>query len=128
MNPQREELAPDGITVKEEEEESEFVKIRKGNRARPIQKVWMDDSKLCPRCGSKLEVLSAIPSPAQDGVIEKILKSRNECSPPRERERQPRGPPKQLDLFSDDGNQVPTWNPEDENQGEAPRRAGVGTP
>jgi hypothetical protein len=104
------------ITVEEEEEESEFVKIRKGNWARLMRKVWMDDPELCPRCGSKLEVLSAISSPAQDGVIEKILKSRNEWSPPWERERQPRGPPKQLDLFSDDGNQVPTWNPEDENQ------------
>ena len=46
MNPQREELAPDGITVKEEEEESEFVKIRKGNWARLIRKVWMDDPAL----------------------------------------------------------------------------------
>ena len=58
--------APDVITV----EESEFVKLRKRNWARLIARVWKDDPEVCPDCGSKLEVLSAISSPAQDDVIE----------------------------------------------------------
>ena len=47
--------------------------------------------------------------------------------PPWERERQPCGPPKQLEFFPEQGSQVPIRNPEDDNQGEAPRGAGVGT-
>ena len=107
---------PDVITVDDVDEESEFIKVRKRNWARLIAKVWKDDPEWCPRCGSKLEVLSAISSPAQDDVIEKILRCRHEWAPPWQRERQPRGPPKQLEFFQDEGSQVPTWNPEDENQ------------
>ena len=70
----------------------------------------------CPDCGAKLEVLSALSSPAQDDIIEKILRCRGEWRPPWERERQPCGPPKQLEIFPEQGSQVPTWNPEDENQ------------
>jgi len=66
------------ITVDEEDEESEFVKVRKRNWARLIAKVWKEDPEICPECGSKLEVLSAISSPAQDDVIEKILRCRGE--------------------------------------------------
>ncbi len=113
---EEESSAPDVITVQQEEEESEFVKVRKRNWARLIRKVWIEDPELCQKCGSRLEVLSALSSPAQDDVIEKILRCRREWSPPWERARQPRGAAKQLEFFPDDGNQVPTWNPEDENQ------------
>ena len=98
------------------DEESEFIKVRKRNWARLIAKVWKDDPEWCPRCGSKLEVHSAF--------VARLLASH----PPWQRERQPRGPPKQLEFFQDEGSQVPTWNPEGENQGEASRGAGVGTP
>ena len=116
--------APDVITVEEEDEESEFIKLRKRNWARLIAKVWKDDPEVCPQCGAKLELLSAFvarplasqSSPAQDGVIEKILRCRGEWRPPWEPERPPRGPPKQLEFFREQGSQVPTWNPEDENQ------------
>ena len=37
--------------------------------------------------------MAAISSPAQDHVIEKILRSRNEWDPPWLRSRPPRGPP-----------------------------------
>jgi len=104
------------ITVEEAEEESHFVRVRKRNWARLIRRVWMDDPELCPQCGSKLELLSAISSPAQDDVIKKILKCRGEWRPPWEHERPPRGPPKQLQIFPDDGGQVPIWNPADDNQ------------
>ena len=90
--------------------------MRKRNRARLISKVWKDDPEICPDCGAKFEVLSAISSPAQDDIIEKILRCRGEWRPPWERERQPRGPAKQLEIFPEQGSQVPTWNPEDENQ------------
>jgi hypothetical protein len=60
------------------DEESEFVRVRKRNWARLISKVWKDDPEICPECGSKLEVLSAISSPAQDDVIERILRCRGE--------------------------------------------------
>ncbi len=104
-----------GNVITVEDPDSEFVRVRKRSWARLIQKVWLDDPEACPRCGSHMVVLAAISSPEQDDVIERILKSRGEWRPPWERERQPRGPPKQLDLFEEDS-QVPTWNPEDENQ------------
>ena len=47
------------ITVDEEDEESEFVRVRERNWARLIARVWKDDPEICPECGSKLEVLSA---------------------------------------------------------------------
>ena len=108
--------SPDVITVDEEDEESEFVKVRKRNWARLIARVWKGDPEIFPECGSKLEVFSAISSPAQDDVIERILRCRGEWHPPWECERPPRGPPKQLEMFPEQGSQVPTWNPEDENQ------------
>ena len=91
--------APDGITVEEENEESEFVRVRKRNWARLIARVWKDDPEVCPECGSKLEVLAAISSPAPDDVIEKILRGRRQWAPPCERERPPRGQPRQLEIF-----------------------------
>ena len=64
-------------------------------------------------------------SPAQgDVIIEKILRCRREWSPPWQRERPPREPTKQLEFFREQGSQVPTWNPEDKNQGEEPGLAG----
>jgi ribosomal protein S27E len=76
-----------------EEEESGFVKMRRRNWARLIMKVWMEDPEKCPRCGEKMKVLAAISSPAQDGVIEKILRARGEWDPPWLRHRPARGPP-----------------------------------
>jgi hypothetical protein len=60
--------------------------MRKRNWARLISKVWKDDPEICPDCGAKLEVLSAFvarplasqSSPAQDDVIERILRCRGE--------------------------------------------------
>ena len=63
---------------------------------------------------SHMRVLAAISSPAQDDVIEPILRSRGEWHPPWERQHLPPGPPKQLELFEDSG--VHLWDPEDENQ------------
>ena len=103
---------PDVLTV--EEEDSDFVKVRKRNWARLIQKVWCEDPEVCPKCGAHMRVLAAISSPAQDDVIERILRCRNQWHPPWERQRFPRGPPRQLELFGDEA--VLLWDPEDENQ------------
>ncbi len=74
-------------------EESEFVKVRKRNWAKLIAKIWMENPELCPRCRSPMVVLSAIASPAQDEVIEKILKHLHLWDPPWSRQRSARGPP-----------------------------------
>ena len=74
------------ITVDEEDEESEFVRVRKRHWARLSAKVWKENPEICPQCGSRLEVLSAFvarqlasqSSPAQDDVIERILRCRGE--------------------------------------------------
>ncbi len=105
--------APDVLTV--EEEDSNFVKVRRRNWARLIAKVWLSDPEACPECGGHMRVLAAISSPAQDDVIERILRCRNQWQPPWERQRLPRGPPRQLELFQDDPG-VSVWDPEDENQ------------
>ena len=76
-----------------EAEESGFVRVRKRTWARLIRKVWLDDPELCGRCGERMKILSAFSSPAQDQVIEKILRARGEWDPPWLREREARGPP-----------------------------------
>jgi len=77
-----------------EGEESGFVKVRRKNWARLIMKVWLEDPERCPRCGEKMKVLAAFSSPAQDAVIEKILRARGEWDPPWLRPRPARGPPR----------------------------------
>jgi hypothetical protein len=115
----------------EEEEETEFVRVRKRNWARLIRKVWLQDPELCPRCGSRMSVIAALASPHQDEAIEEILRCRGEWAPPWQKERPPRGPPGALDLFTStepvpedaespepvtDDAQLPATDPEDENQ------------
>ncbi len=106
------EAPKNALTV--DDEESEFVKVRKRNWARLIAKVWKEDPELCPTCGSKMVVLAAISSPGQDDVIERILRHRQEWDPPWLRHRPARGPPRRLEFFQE--SQVPKWNPEDGNQ------------
>ena len=76
-----------------DEEESGFVRLRRRSWARLIEKVWLEDPELCPRCGERMKVLAAISSPEQDEVIEKILRARGEWDPPWLRRRPARGPP-----------------------------------
>ena len=47
-------------------------KRRRRNWARLIAKVWLEDPTLCKRCGKEMKILSAISSPAQDEVMEKL--------------------------------------------------------
>ena len=89
---EQQEQGPPAVGVIEEEE-SGFVKVRRRNWARLIRKVWMADPEECPRCGRRMEVIAAISSPAQDGVIEKILRARGEWNPPWAKKRPARGPP-----------------------------------
>ena len=96
--------APKAVVVVEEEE-SQFVKVTRKNWARLIAKVWLEDPSLCPSCGKEMRVISALTSPHQDDVIERILKSRGEWDPPWRQERRARGSPKaiekQLELVPD---------------------------
>ena len=89
---------PDVVEV--EEDESEFVRLRRANWRRLSARTWLQDPALCETCGQPMKVISAISSPAQDDVIEKILRARGEWDPPWKRERRARGPPRQLEMFS----------------------------
>ena len=72
--------------------------MRRKNWAKLIAKVWLEDPSLCASCGQEMKVISALTSPHQDDVIERILKSRGDWDPPWKRERRARGPPKELEL------------------------------
>jgi len=74
-------------------EESEFLRVRKRSWARLIAKTWLEDPVRCPSCGKEMKILAAISSPAQDDVIERILRARGEWDPPWLRSHPPRGPP-----------------------------------
>ena len=75
-------------------------RLRRVNWARLIARTWLEDPSLCGCCAQPMKVLSAISSPVQDDVIEKILRARGEWDPPWTRERRARSPPRQLEMFS----------------------------
>ena len=67
-----------------------------------------------------MRVLSAINSPHQDDVIERILKTRGDWDPPWTRQRRARAPPPQTEIFStvldEELSQIPPEDEEDLNQ------------
>ena len=75
------------------DEEGEFASNRRRNWARLIARTWLVDPEICSSCGERMRVVAAISSPAQDDVIERILKSRGDWDPPWMRPRKIRGPP-----------------------------------
>ena len=75
------------------ESNGEFLKVRKRSWARLIQRVWLDNPEICPSGKKEMKVLAAISSPAQDDVIEKILRSSGRWDPPWLKGRPARGPP-----------------------------------
>jgi hypothetical protein len=116
--------APSTPQVTVVEPEGEFLKVRRRSWARLIARTWLEDPSLCPSCGKEMKVLAAITSPAQDDVIEKILRARKEWDPPWLKARSARGPPETPGLKPateadwidppplDDGS-VEDWSPED---------------
>ncbi len=96
----KEAQAPGDVVEVEEEDESEFVRLRRASWTRLIARTWLEDPSLCDCCGQAMKVRSAISSLAQDEVIEKILRARGEWDPPWKRERRARGPPRQPEMFS----------------------------
>ncbi len=112
--------SPPEVSESKEEQESAFVRQRKKTWARLIQKVWLDDPELCPKCGQKMKVIAVISSPAQDDVIEKILRHTGEWDPPWKREHRARGPPHDPEMFStvvdEEFSQIPPEGGEDLNQ------------
>ncbi len=67
-----------------------------------------------------MRVLSAIQSPHQDDVIEKILKHRHEWDPPWTRQRRARAPPPQAKILNtvldEEFSQIPPEGEENLNQ------------
>jgi len=93
------------------------VRVRRKSWARLIARTFHDDPELCPKCGQRMKLVAAISSPAQDDVIEKILRHIGVWDPPWKTERKARAPPRQSELFSDDsGSQLPDIEEEDVNQ------------
>lgn len=84
--------APAVVVV--EGEESDFVRLRRRSWARLIARVWLEDPSLCPSCGQEMKILAAITSPAQDDVIERILRARGQWDPPWLKSPPARGPPR----------------------------------
>ena len=84
------------------EERAQVVKLRRKNWARLIAKVWLENPALCRSCGQEMRIISALTSPHQDAVIERILKCRGQWDPPWKRERRARGPPEELKVVPDD--------------------------
>ena len=52
-----------------------------------------------------MKIISALTSPHQDDVIERILRARGEWNPPWLRERKIRGPPRQLEFSQEEFSQ-----------------------
>jgi hypothetical protein len=94
------------------EEDSEFVKIRRRSWARLIAKVYKEDPILCRSCGKPMRLVSAITSPHQDDVIEKVLKARGAWDPPWLRQRRARGPPTQLEIVATTDDEHPQLPPD----------------
>ena len=84
---------PQGTPASDDPEDGDFLRARKRNWARLIQKVWLQDPTLCASCGQPMRIVAAISSPAQDDVIEKILRQLDRWDPPWKRLRKARGPP-----------------------------------
>jgi hypothetical protein len=102
------------------EEEDEFIRLRRKNWARLIQKVWQDDPEVCDSCGEKMRVISALNHPHQDDVIERILRHLGQWHPPWRRQRRARGPPPQSEIFTsvidEEFSQLPPQEEEDLSQ------------
>jgi len=75
------------------DDESDFTKKRRRDWGRLIAKVYLDDPQLCASCGERMKIVAAITSPAQDDVIERVLRHMKLWDPPWKRERRARGPP-----------------------------------
>jgi hypothetical protein len=54
-----------------------------------------------------MKIISALTSPHQDDVIERILRARGEWNPPWLRERKIRDPPRRLEFSEEDFSQEP---------------------
>ena len=75
------------------EVDSEFLRSRRRGWAKLIARTFLVNPELCPTCRKPMKIVAAISSPAQDEVIEKLLRHLNLWAPPWKRQRQARGPP-----------------------------------
>ena len=79
------------------------------------ERIELLDPQLCRGCGKPRRVISAISSPEQDDIIEKILRHRGEWDPPWKRSKPPRGPPTEEQPLTQEIVPDP-WSDEEENQ------------
>jgi len=96
-------------------EKTDFLRRRKRGWAKIISQVWKEDPELCRSCGQPMKIISALTSPHQDAVIERILRSRREWNPPWLRERKARGPPLELKVVSQEDETYSQVVPESED-------------
>ena len=106
---------PEGVVVVEDED-SEFVRLRRRSWARLIAKVYLENPAVCKSCGKEMKIISALTSPHQDQVIERILRARGEWDPPWKRESRARGPPKQREIFTAEDHEFSQVLPEGEDE------------
>ena len=92
--------SPPEVSESKEEQESAFLRQRKKTWARLIVKIWLEDPEICPKCGQTMKVIAVISSPAQDDVIERILRHTGQWDPPWKRQPRARGPPHPPQMFS----------------------------
>jgi hypothetical protein len=111
--------APRDVVVLEDEE-GDFARVRRRSWRRLIARVWLQDPQLCPSCGEPMRVVSAIESPHQDEVIQRILRHLGLWDPPWKRQRRARAPPPAIDtsttLFDEEFSQLPPQEEEDLSQ------------
>jgi hypothetical protein len=96
---------PPPLAPRPQDDDSDASRDRRYRWARLIARTWLEDPSLCSGCQKEMKVLAAITSPAQDDVIERILRSRGDWHPPWKRRRQPpaRGPPARASPALDTG-------------------------
>src|SRR2546422_4534798 len=82
-----------GRSDREGADDSPILQQRRRSWARLIHRTWLCDPELCPTCGQRMKVIAAITSPAQDDLIEKILRHIGRWNPPWLAKRKARGPP-----------------------------------
>ena len=92
-SPQTETLRP-GHPERDDQSDAPFAQERRRNWARLIARTYLCDPELCLSCGHRMKVAQAISSPAQDDIIEKILRHINKWNPPWQAQRRARGPPR----------------------------------
>jgi hypothetical protein len=96
---------PSQRSLASSDDDSPYLKERRRSWARLMHRTWLCDPELCPVCGARMKVIAALSSPAQDDIIEKILRHIGRWDPPWKRARSARGPPARRPPIAPSGEQ-----------------------